>query len=82
MINPSDPKFDDVLDSEREFGVEPITQATVGVTGDSALMIVLEHPGQVRVYQLSMDPTQIVRNIALIVSKAVQAAAKFAPLGI
>jgi hypothetical protein len=80
VINPSDPAFQEVLGDKKKLSVRPITRATVGVTGDSAVMMVLEHPGQVRTFQISMDPAQIARNIASIVSKATAAAAKFVPL--
>jgi hypothetical protein len=93
-INPSDPRFAGILKSsspwtglgnalfKRNVSFQALTAVTVGVSGDSSLMLVMEHPGQVRVYQVSNDPTQLTRNIALLISKATSAAAKFATGGI
>jgi hypothetical protein len=76
-INPSDPKYQQVLGGKgTRFAT--LTKATFGASGDSAVMMVMEHPGQIRVYQVSNDPTQVTRNVGLLVSKATQAAAKFA----
>jgi hypothetical protein len=91
-INPSDPEYRKILNSsspwapftwalfKRNLSVELLTQADVEVTGDSSIMLVMEHPGQYRVYQISNDPTQIARNIALVVSKATAAMARFAAI--
>lgn len=93
-ISPSDPAMREVLGSwspwkplvwglfKRGVSVETLTDVKVGVSGDSSIMAVMEHPGQVRVYQVSMDPTQITRNVAMIVSKATAAAARFASGGV
>jgi hypothetical protein len=85
-INPSDPKYRLIFSNQNALAGppvhwEPFTSAKVGVTGDSSVMIVMEHLGQVRVYQVSNDPSQITRNIALIVSKASGAVAKFSAVG-
>jgi len=89
VVNPSDPKYADILKTGSPVGavflfpwwqhtsLETITEAHVGVTGDSAIMLVMESPGQVRVYQVSNDPTQVTRNIGLLISKATAAAAKY-----
>lgn len=81
VINPSDPKYQEIL-GKPGLTTEPLTEASVAASGDSAIMLVMENPGQVRVYQVSMDPTQITRNIGLIVSKATAAAAKYAGAGL
>ncbi len=93
VINPSDPKYAEILKSASPIGnalawpfyqntsQETLTDARVAVSGDSAIMLVMESPGQVRVHQVSMDPTQITRNIGLLVSKATAAAAKYAGIG-
>ncbi len=79
VINPSDPKYADILrnDAWQNVSARPFTFAFSGVSGDSSIMFVFEHPGQIRVYQVSMDPTQITRNIGLLLSKATAAAAKY-----
>ena len=51
----------------------PFSSAKAGAMGDASLMLVMESPGQVRVYQVSNDPTQLTQNIALIVQKATAA---------
>lgn len=91
-INPSDPKYRVILNSsspwaplkwlfwKRNLSVELLTKAEVEVSGDSSIMLVMEHPGQYRIYQISNDPTQIARNIALVVSKATAAMARFAAI--
>lgn len=80
-ISPSDPLYDKIL-AKDQGSAEPLTLVKVDVTGDSSIMLVMEHPGQFRVYQVSNDPTQITRNIALVVSKATGAVAKFAGVGL
>lgn len=83
-IKPSDPMYATIFttsSSRIKTSSEPITKVSIGVTGDSSIMLVVEHPGQIRVYQVSNDPTTIVRNIALLVSKATAAAAKFLASG-
>ena len=84
-VNPSDQAYRRIF-RNKVFGIgvdwEPITSAKVGVSGDSSIMVVMEHPGQVGVYQVSNDPTQITQNIALLVSKATAAAAKFVGLAL
>lgn len=84
-INPSDPGWARVFGSRRggsRVSREPISRVSLGVSGDSAAMVVAEHPGQMRVYQISNDPTQLAGNVALLVSKAVAAAAKFTNAGL
>lgn len=80
VINPSDPLYATIL--KNKLNKHPLTQVSVGVTGDSSIMVVMEHFGQFRVYQISNDPTQITRNIALVVSKATAAVARFAGGGL
>ncbi|MBN1343843.1 MAG: hypothetical protein JXQ73_14260 [Phycisphaerae bacterium] len=92
VVNPSDPKYEEVLGccepkgkwlcgKRRRLGLEPITKVSLGASGDSALMVVMEHPGQARIYQISNDPTVLARNVAMLVSKATAAAAKFVVSG-
>ena len=92
-INPSDPKYEEILKSRspilavllapfwQNTSLETITEAHVAVSGDSAIMLVMEHPGQIRVFQVTMDPTQITRNIGMLISKATTATAKFMSSG-
>jgi len=78
-INPSDPNYRRIFAAGgAQISKEPITEARIDAIGESALMIVLEHAGQVRVYQVSNDPTRITRNVAMLVDKATAAVAKFA----
>ncbi|MCH8854281.1 MAG: hypothetical protein IID41_16760 [Planctomycetes bacterium] len=77
-ILPSDPMYERVLNATT-FRV--MSSAEARVTGDSGIMLVLEHAGQVRVYQVSSNPEQLVRNIGLIVSKSTAAVAKYATVG-
>jgi len=89
IINPSDPSYQSILKTHgpwakwvkdafwQDVSAETFSMASAGVTGDSAIMFVMESAGQVRVYQVSMDPTQITRNIGLLVSKATGAVAKY-----
>lgn len=88
-INPSDPKYQEALNDRDPFtgfvrmlgfsnvSYEKLSEAQVDVAGDSSVMLVMEQPGQVRVYQVSNDPTQLARNVAGIVSKAASAVAKY-----
>jgi hypothetical protein len=75
-INPSDPQYryllqdkDDVLESKT-----PLTSAHADALGSNSVMIVMESPGQVRVYHVANDPTQVVQNVGLIMEKATLAA--------
>lgn len=93
-INPSDPMYAEILKSQSPIwavikvpfwsntSLEPMTETWVGVSGDSAIMVVMEHPGQARVFQVSNDPAQITRNIGLLISKATSAAAKYTSDGL
>jgi hypothetical protein len=93
-INPSDPYYAEILKSSspiasairipfwQSTSLEPITEVKVGASGDSAVMIVMEHPAQVRVYQVSNDPAQLTRNIGLLINKATGAAAKYLSAGV
>ena len=88
-INPSDPKYAEILKTHgpwhslgkslvwQDVSAESLTKASAGVTGDSAIMFVMEHPGQVRMFQVSLDPTQITSNIGMLISKASAAGAKY-----
>ncbi len=78
-INPSDPAYENVFNS-RTFE-SPLTMVSTSVSGDSAIMIVIEHAGQARVYQVSNDPVQLTRNIGFLVSKASAAVARFGAAG-
>jgi len=94
LVNPSDPKYVDILKTRgpwhslfkevfwQDVSAESFTKASAGVTGDSAIMFVMEHPGQVRMYQVSLDPTQITSNIGMLVSKAAAAGAKYMSAGV
>lgn len=93
VINPSDPQYAAILKSgspvlaalrtpfSRSTSLETITEAKVSASGDSAAMLVMEHPGQIRVYQVSNDPAQLTRNIGMLVNKATGAAAKYLTAG-
>jgi hypothetical protein len=76
-IDPSDPMYRRILGTETPVSVQPLTRQVVYVAGQSSSMVVQENPGQVRVYQISNNPTQIMQNIALISDKALAAAAKY-----
>lgn len=79
-INPSDPAYQEVFKpglSRASISWRTLTQATAMAVGDSSLMLVMESPGQVRTHQVSNDPTQLLRNVALIIGKATGAASKF-----
>lgn len=80
-ITPSDPAYEEILNSAK-FSKRPITSATVNVSGNSSIMLVMEHPGQFRIYQISNDPTQLAKNVAFIVSKAAEGAARFSGIGL
>lgn len=77
-INPADPAYRKILGPDTaQLSLDAITSDNVTALGDSSVMIVQETPGQFRVYQISNDPTQIMRNVALLVSKALAAASKY-----
>lgn len=89
-LRPSDPNYDFVLSAKngrlpKDEGraksgyvlPEPLTGASASFDGDSSLIFVMESPGQIRVYQVESDPTALLRNVAILVQKAVSAAAKF-----
>lgn len=78
-ISPSDPLYEQVLAST---DLKEITSATVDSVGDVSIMIVLEDPAQARVYQVSNDPSQIARNVSMLVTKASLAMSRFATVGL
>ena len=65
-----------------ELSQQPLTNVRTSVSGDSSIMVVIEHPRQARVYQVSNDPVQLTRNISFLVTKASAAAARFASGGV
>lgn len=78
-INPGDPMYDAVLQAAP--AANPLTSVTTRATGDTAVMIVQESPGQLRLYQISNDPVSGMRNATLILDKVLQAAVKFGSAG-
>lgn len=85
-IKAGDPYYREVLKAdavgETVFSSRPFAQATVGAAGDTTALIVFDNPVQVRTYEVSNDPTQLIRNIAMIIDKALQAVVKYAPIGV
>lgn len=75
-INASDPAYRKILPGGR-LVPEPFTLVQGAINGDSSLMFVMENPGQMRIYQVQNDPTQLARNIAILIQKATTAANKF-----
>lgn len=88
-INPSDPKYAEILDykpyrnilDKNELRAEPLTAVKVGAQGDSVIMIVVEGPNQVRWYQIQNNARQVVDNIALVVAKGAVAVSRFLAAG-
>ncbi len=77
-INPADPAYKKILTARTiKLSEEPITGPSTQGLGDLSVMIVQEKPGQFRLYQISNDPTQLLKNVALLVNKATAAAAKY-----
>jgi hypothetical protein len=74
-INAADPIYRKIL-KRPVLTREEFTQASANIGGDSSIMLVMESPGQTRVYQVQNDPTQLVRNIAILIQKATAAATK------
>lgn len=86
-INLSDPNYRllfgaDEEDKPAKVSTSPVSLVQVDASGDSSIMVIAESPGQYRLYQLTNDPTQLARNIALIVQKITVAALKFATAGL
>ena len=82
-VNASDPDYQTILNSGfAHLSSEPITEASSTITGSSQTIIVQESPVQFRTYQISNDPTALVKSISLLVSKATAAAAKYMSGGI
>lgn len=80
LINPGDPMYDAVLAARPS--PRAITAVEVRADGDAGVMIVQESPGQMRLYQLTSDPLTLMRNVSLILEKALQGVVKFsAPAG-
>lgn len=85
-IKAGDPYYREVLKAdavgETILSRRPFAEATVGAAGDTMVLIVFDNPVQVRTYEVSNDPTQLIRNIAMIIDKALQAVAKYASFGL
>ncbi|MBX3396806.1 MAG: hypothetical protein KF841_15725 [Phycisphaerae bacterium] len=75
QINPGDPAYDRVLVAVP--AANPITEVRVRAVGDTGVMLVQESPAQMRLYQISNDPSTIMRNASFIMNKVLQAAVKF-----
>jgi hypothetical protein len=74
-ISPADPMYKYVLNAQAERS--PISHSQSNVTGDSTIMFVQDSPGQIHVYAVEMDAEKIVRNVATISDKALEAWTKF-----
>lgn len=75
QINPGDPAYDRVLNGKA--AANPISEVIIAATGDTGVMLVQESPAQMRLYQISNDPSAILRNASFILNKVLQAAVKF-----
>lgn len=75
QINSGDPAYDRVLNAGT--AAQPVTEAVIRAVGDTAVMLVQESPAQMRLYQVSNDPSSIMRNASFIMNKVLQATVKF-----
>lgn len=76
-INPADPMYRKILAAECvTLSCDSFTCVRARIDGDSSIMFVMESPGQIRIYQIQNDPTQLLRNIAILIQKATAAATK------
>ncbi len=78
QINPGDPAYDRVL--KARVAAQPITEIVLSAAGDTCVMLVQESPAQLRLYQISNDPTSILRNASFILNKIMQGAVKFSTI--
>jgi hypothetical protein len=82
-VNASDPEYRLILDSRTaSLSQEAISKSSSTIAGDAQVIIVQESPAQFRTYQISNDPTTLMKNISLLVAKATAAAAKYLSGGI
>lgn len=82
-VNASDPEYRLILDSRTaRLSQEAISKSSSTIAGDAQVIIVQESPAQFRTYQISNDPTTLMKNISLLVAKATAAAAKYLSGGI
>ena len=82
-INASDPEYQVILNSEAaKLSQDAISKSSSTISGDAQVIIVQESPAQFRTYQISNDPTTLMKNIAMLVAKATAAAAKYLSGGI
>ena len=86
VMSAGDPSYREVLKASpvrSKWGhSHPISMAEIGSWGESSVMIVFDSPVSVRTQKISNDPTQLIRNVALIIDKALQAVAKYATMGV
>lgn len=78
QINPGDPAYGRVLNAG--VAAQPITEIVLNAAGDTCVMLVQESPAQLRLYQVSNDPTSILRNASFILNKIMQGAVKFSAI--
>lgn len=78
LINGGDPRYGEVVSAKPAgtFG-----KATVEASGDTTAVIVFDDPIRVRTFQMSNDPRQLIRNVLMVIDKALQAVAKYASIG-
>jgi hypothetical protein len=82
-INASDPEYQMILNSRAaNLSQDAISKSSSSIAGDAQVIIVQESPAQFRTYQISSDPTTLMKNISLLVAKATAAAAKYLSGGI
>lgn len=78
MLNPSDRAYQRVLAAQKVvLSNDPLTTVDVNAAGDSSILVVLEQPAQARLFQVTADPTQVARNLGMIMNKASGAALRF-----
>ena len=78
-LNPSDPMYHVVLNAPAKRN--DLSSVTIKASGDTSAIIVFDNQTSVRLNELKNDPGQLVRNIAMMIDKALQVVAKYATMG-
>ncbi len=82
-IDASDRAYRSILTSNSvPLSHDSFSKLKATTTGDATVIIVQESPTEFRLYQISNDPTTLMKNISLLVAKATAAAAKYLSGGI
>ncbi len=76
-INAADPAYHRIVNSKRCKPAGVFSEVESRVNGDSTIVFVQENPTQFRVFEIDNDPSALMRNVAYLMDKVLQAVVKY-----